>query len=58
MIDVFVFLSHIFVEIFVGAFLGNFKLKFTQFFSFVRLRTRYLSVKSPFRFDFCWAFKN
>ena len=53
MCDVFVFLRYLifFVEILVGGFFFGFsKLNLSLFF--LRLRTRYLSVKSPVLFDF------
>ena len=59
MCDVFAFFLHyliFFVEIFVGSFLLDFQNKIELYF-FLRLRTRYLSVKSPVRFDF-WGLFN
>ena len=49
-------LSYIFFEIFVGGFFFIFKIKLNSIF-FLRLHTRYLSVKSPVRFDF-WGLFN
>ena len=59
MCDVFVFftLSYIFVEISVGGFFWNFKIKLNSIFLLLRLRTRYLTVKSPVRFEF-WGLFN
>ena len=47
-------LSYIFVQIFVGGFF-RILTKLTKVF-LLRLRTRYLSVKSPVWFDFCGLF--
>ena len=59
MCDVFVFLHYlIFLSRYLSVdFFGIFKIKLDSIFLLLRLRTRYLSVKSPVRFDI-WFFFN